>query len=127
MIPAGPDNFVLYDGACPVCSAYMALAHLKRAHGDLQILDARQQPALVALMRAQGHEVNDSILVKLGPQIYAGAGATRLIARLGSDNPLMSRWALYVIGGGPWANALYPWLRAVRNLWLRILGRPQIP
>ena len=127
MKPAVPDSFVLYDGDCPVCSAYMALAQLRRLRPDIQVLDARTQPDLVAALRAQGHDVNDSILVKLGPQVYSGAVATGLMAKLGSDNTIVRRAALYAIGGAPWAAAIYPWLRACRNLLLRVLGRPQIP
>ena len=121
-----PDSFVLYDGDCPVCRSYMALAQLRRLRPDIAILNARDEPDLVAALRRDGHEINDSILVRLGPDIYEGAKATGLIAELGSDNPWTRRMALYAIGGGPWASALYPWLRATRNLLLRLMGKPLI-
>ena len=123
---ARPDNFVLYDGECPVCAAYMGIARLKLLRPDLQVLDARVEPELVAALRAEGHEVNESILVGLGPKVYKGAEATRLIARLGSSNPWTRRIALVALGGGRFGETLYPMQRAVRNLLLRILGRPQI-
>jgi predicted DCC family thiol-disulfide oxidoreductase YuxK len=126
MTDSRPDNFVLYDGECPVCGAYIALARLRELRPDLQVLDARHEPSLVAAMRADGFDVNDSILVGLGSRVYSGAAATRLISQLGSDNPLMRRAALYAIGGAPWSDALYPWLRAMRNGLLRVLGRDQI-
>ena len=122
----GPDNFVLYDGECPVCASYMALAQLKRLHPDLEVLDARLQPALVAELRGEGFDVNESILVRVGGKVYGGAAATRLISKLGSDNRVIRRLALYAIGGGPWAETLYPWLRGMRNLLLRLMGRSQI-
>lgn len=122
----GPDNFVLYDGECPVCSAYLALAQLKRLRPDFQVLDARQQPELVALLRQCGDDLNDGIVVQIGPRRYSGAAATRLISQLSSGNAYVRRAALYAIGGAPWSNALYPWLRATRNLLLRVLGRQQI-
>jgi predicted DCC family thiol-disulfide oxidoreductase YuxK len=118
-----PTSFVLYDGECPICRSYMALARLRTLQPEIQILDARQQPALVRDMRARGHEVNDSILVQLGDRVYEGGAATRLIAQLGSANPLLNRFALYMIGGAPWGSALYPYLRATRNLLLRVMGR----
>ena len=121
-----PDNFVLYDGECPVCSAYVALAQLKRLRPDFQVLDARQQPELVSGLRRSGHDVNDGVVVQIGPRQYSGGAATRLISQLSSRHSLMRRAALYAIGGAPWSNALYPWLRAIRNLLLRVLGRPQI-
>ena len=104
----------------------MALAQLRRLRPDIAILNARDEPELVASLRRDGHEINDSILVRLGPDVYEGSRATGLIAQLGSDNPLTRRLALYAIGGGPWASALYPWLRATRNLLLRLLGKPLV-
>ena len=122
----GPGNFVLYDGECPVCSAYMALSQLRRLQPDFSVLDARTHPELVAQLRGEGFDVNDSLLVRFRGQTYAGADAMRLIAELGQANPIMRRAALYAIGGGPWAHALYPYLRGTRNLLLRMLGRGQI-
>ena len=122
----GPVNFVLYDGDCPVCTAYMAVAQLKRLRPDFQILDARKEPRLVARLRREGHEVNDSMLVRLGSDIYEGAAATRLIAALGSRNPWGRRLALFLVSGGPFGATIYPLQRACRNLLLRVLGRPQI-
>ena len=126
MTNSRPDNFVLYDGECPVCDAYISLAQLRKLRPDLQILDARHEPALVAALRQDGFDINESILVCLGSQVYSGGAATRLISQLGSGNPFMRRTALYAIGGAPWSNALYPWLRAARNGLLRVLGRGQI-
>lgn len=122
----GPGNFILYDGECPVCSAFIAMSQLRRLQPDVVVLDARRSPELVAWMRAEGFDVNDSLLVRLRGRTYAGADATRLIWELGQENPIMRRAALYAIGGGPWATPLYPWLRAVRNSLLRLLGRGQI-
>ena len=122
----GPDNFVLYDGECPVCAAYMGIAQLRRVRPDLQVLDARKEPALVAALRAQGHEVNESILVRLDSKVHKGAAATRLIAGLGSSNPWTRRLALVALSGGRFGESLYPLQRACRNLLLRVLGRAQI-
>jgi predicted DCC family thiol-disulfide oxidoreductase YuxK len=122
----GPDNFVLYDGECPICRSYMALAGLRRLRPDFKVLDARHEPEIVAALRVAGYDVNDSIIVKLGSTTYAGADATRLISVLGSNNPLMPRIALYILGGAPWSRALYPLLRATRNGLLRVLGKPKV-
>ena len=123
---ARPDNFVLYDGECPVCAGYMAIAQLKRLRPDFQVLDARTEPVLVAALRAEGHDVNESILVRLGSTVYKGADATRLIARLGSANPFIRRTALVLLGGGRFGAWLYPVQRAIRNGLLRALGRVPI-
>lgn len=121
-----PESFVLYDGACPICASYMALLELRRVHPDIKILDARKQPQVVGRLRALGFDVNDSLIVKIGPTIYAGADATRVLSDLSSDQVWVRRLGVWAIGGAPWSRALYPYLRGTRNLLLRGLGRPMI-
>jgi predicted DCC family thiol-disulfide oxidoreductase YuxK len=121
-----PESFVLYDGECPVCASYMALVELRRFHPSIEILDARKHPTLVARLRAQGFEVNDSLLVKLGSTVYAGADATRVLSELSSEQVWVRRIGVWAIGGAPWSRVLYPYLRGTRNLLLRCLGRPLI-
>jgi predicted DCC family thiol-disulfide oxidoreductase YuxK len=126
IVDTKPESFVLYDGECLICRSYMAIAQLRKIRPDLQVIDARQSPAIVADMRALGHEVNDSLLVKVGSRIYAQGDATQLISELGSQHAVLRRAALWTIGGAPWSGALYPFLRGTRNALLALLGRQQI-
>jgi predicted DCC family thiol-disulfide oxidoreductase YuxK len=120
-------NFLLYDGDCPVCSAYVAMSRLRQLYPDLRIVSARTEPDLVAELRRHGYEVNDGMVLSLDGKLYYAAEATRMIAILGRDSS--SRWrraALDMIGTAPWSRPLYPWLNRGRLLLLRILGRKRI-
>jgi predicted DCC family thiol-disulfide oxidoreductase YuxK len=120
---AGAD-FLLYDGACPACSAYVAMSRLRRLYPALRVVSARSDPALVARLRAEGYEINEGMVLSLGGAIHFGPEATRMIAVLGRASP--SRWrraALACFGTAPWAGRLYPWLNRTRGLLLRLLGR----
>lgn len=120
-------DFLLYDGDCPVCSAYVAMARLRQLYPDLRIISARSEPALVAELRGRGYEINEGMVLRLDGAIHFGADATREIAVLGRAS--RSRWrraALGLIGTAPWASALYPWLNRGRRLLLRRLGRRPI-
>jgi len=121
-----PDTFILYDGECPVCSRYVALTRLRSLRPDIAVLDARRNPAIVAELRSQGYDVNEGVIVKLGSRIHIGAAATRLLSDLSSQNPIVRRWAVYALIGGPWSESVYPALRTCRNGLLRLLGRGQI-
>ncbi|MBX9927174.1 MAG: DUF393 domain-containing protein [Hyphomicrobiaceae bacterium] len=131
--PSTPRDFVLYDGDCPICRSYMSLAALRTVRPDIAMLDARSNPALVARLRSDGYDVNDSIIVRIarpdgpGELTLMGGDATRMIHDLGSTNGPTRRLALWVIGGAPWRHALYPYLRGTRNLLLRRVGRPLVP
>jgi predicted DCC family thiol-disulfide oxidoreductase YuxK len=120
-------DFLLYDGECPVCSAYVAVARLRQLYPRLRVLDARAEPALVAQLRDKGCEINEGMVLCLDGVIHFGADATRMIALLGSSSP--SSWRrviLAAIGTAPWSRGLYPWLNRGRGVLLRLLRRGPI-
>src|SRR5262245_53290528 len=93
---AAPD-FLLYDGDCPVCSAYVAMARLRQRHPRLQVLDARAEPGLVAELRGRGYEINEGMVLCLDGVIHFGADATRMIALMGQSSPSAWRRAGMVV------------------------------
>jgi predicted DCC family thiol-disulfide oxidoreductase YuxK len=114
-------DFLLYDGECPVCSAYVAMSRLRRLHPHILVLNARAEPHLVAELRAKGYEIDEGMVLCLDGAIHFGADATRMIAVLGRSLP--SRWrrtTLAFVGTAPWSRGLYPWLNRARLLLLRL-------
>ena len=121
------SDYLLYDGECPACSAYVAMSRLRRLYPSLKVLNARSEPELVARLRGRGYEINDGMVLCLDGVIHFGADATHMIARLGQSSP--SRWrrtALALIGTAPWSRRLYPWLNRARLALLRLLRRGPI-
>lgn len=120
-------NYLLYDGECPACRSYVAFSRLRTLYPDIQVLDARHEPALVAELRGKGYEINEGMVLKLGESLFFGPAATRMISELGQVSPSRTRRiGLFAIGGAPWAGRLYPWLNRTRQLLLRMLGRSLI-
>jgi len=121
------DDYLLYDGDCPACSAYVAMSRLRQLYPGLRIMSARAEPALVAALRGKGYEINEGMILSLDGVIHFGPDATRMIAVLGRSSPSWwRRAALGSLGTAPWARALYPWLNRARQLLLRLLGRRPI-
>ncbi|BCH24859.1 DCC1-like thiol-disulfide oxidoreductase family protein [Mesorhizobium sp. L-8-3] len=119
-------NYLLYDGDCPACSAYVAVAALRKLHPSFQVLDARHEPLLVAAMRSQGFDVNEGIILDIGGKIHFGADAVRMMARLGKDHGIARRTILVATGDASWSAWLYPRLKRGRRRLLELLGRPPI-
>jgi predicted DCC family thiol-disulfide oxidoreductase YuxK len=120
-------DFLLYDGECPACSAYVAMTRLRQLYPAIRVMSARTEPALVAELRGLGYEINEGMVLCLDGVIHFGPDATRMIAVLGSASP--SWWRRAVLGGigtAPWARRLYPWLNRARFVLLRLLGRKLI-
>jgi predicted DCC family thiol-disulfide oxidoreductase YuxK len=113
-------DFLLYDGECPVCSAYVAMARLRRLYPDLEVLNARSEPGLVAELRRRGYEINEGMVLNLDGVVHFGADATRTIACLGGDD--RSSWwrraGLSLLAAAP-----YPWLSRGRLALLTLLRR----
>ena len=51
-------DFLLYDGECPFCSAFVKMQRMRAAGINLKLLDAREQPELVSAFYHQGLDVN---------------------------------------------------------------------
>jgi predicted DCC family thiol-disulfide oxidoreductase YuxK len=119
------DDYVLYDGACPACSRYVAATGLAE-RGDIALIDARTHPELVAEHAAAGRSIDDGMVVAIDGEVHFGAAATRKLAEIGQPATPARRFLLWFVGRAPWANALYPALAAARRGLLRLLGRPLI-
>src|SRR5215471_5191735 len=119
------DDYVLYDGACPACSRYVAATGLAHC-SNIKLVDARQAPALVAEHAAAGRHIDDGMVVAVDGVVHFGADATRKLAEIGRPATAGRRLLLWFVGGAPWARRLYPALSAGRRWLLRRLGRPLI-
>jgi hypothetical protein len=121
------ESYLLYDGDCPACRSYVALARLRQHFPDISVLDARREPDLVAALRGRGFEINDGMVLCLGGVIHFGPEATRMIGVM--QRPvaaLAPRLVLAFIGTAPWSRRLYPILNGARQMLLRFLGRKLI-
>ncbi|MDO9382155.1 MAG: DCC1-like thiol-disulfide oxidoreductase family protein [Hyphomicrobiaceae bacterium] len=116
MLPTG--DYLLYDGECPICAGFVKFAEFRRRHPDLQLLDARHEPGLVAELRRKGYEINDGMVLLVDAKLYYGADASAKLASYRSDLPATKRAAMAAIGASP-----YPVLRGLRNALLRIRGK----
>lgn len=119
-------DFILYDGECPFCRSYIALATLRRAVPALRVLNAREHPDLVARLRMQGYEINEGMVVFYRGAYHYAADATRLLAEIAPPGGRLRRGTLDLIGRGPWSARLYPLLNRGRKFWLRLQGTPLI-
>lgn len=113
---------VVYDGECPFCVAYTKYTRLKERHGEVELINAREHPALMADYAARGHEVDESFIVEVEGEILTHGAAMTYI-----HSQLAPKWTgLPFIANAKLLNMVYPALRGTRNLTLRLLGRRQI-
>ena len=113
---------IIYDGDCPVCARYVVMMRLKRNAGDVQLINAREDQQTRDEMTAQRLDLDQGMVVDLAGRLYHGADAMHLLAMLTGSNDSFNRLHHWLFRSKTRARLIYPWLRAGRNLLLRLRG-----
>lgn len=121
-----PRDYLLYDGECPVCSRYVLWTGMRSHHPGIGLLDARAHPDLVAELRADGVEINDTMVLQVDGERFVGAAAMARIAGYLPDDRWRARVLRRLTGSRQVLQPLYPLLVRGRKLLLALLGRQQI-
>ena len=116
---------IIYDGACPFCSAYVSLLRL-RSDFAVTMLSARSDDARVAHYRDLGYRYDEGMLVVIGDTVHAGADAMHVLALWSERGGLLNRLQRAVFMHRWLSSLLYPLLRAGRRLALRVRRVPDI-
>jgi predicted DCC family thiol-disulfide oxidoreductase YuxK len=117
---------IIYDGQCPFCARFVTMARLREAAGVVELIDARTDERGLQEARALGRDLDQGMLVRFDNQYYFGADALRVIALLSSRSNLFNKLFAALFSNSIVSTALYPLLRAGRNLVLRMLGRRKL-
>ena len=118
------DVTIIYDGQCPVCTAYSCAADTGPA--KLKRIDARSAGPEVQRAVKAGFDLDEGMIVLHKGKLYHGADAVHRMALLAPRTGIGNRLNRLLFGNQAVARALYPSLRAGRNLLLRLLGRRKI-
>ncbi|WP_424467787.1 DCC1-like thiol-disulfide oxidoreductase family protein [Parvibaculum sp.] len=119
---------VIYDGQCPFCAGFMRLWRIRDSITDnVDIVDARMEPALVSDFRRRGMEINDSMIVEIDDATYSGHAAMSVLAFLSSRSSTFNRMNGFIFRQPAVSRFLYPVLVFGRRVVLLVLGRRVIP
>lgn len=118
-----PELTVVFDGDCPVCTAYSCNLPIK---GPNRIINARAGGQLVDDLTTAGLDLDEGMVVIHEGRYYHGADAVHMMALHSSASGFLARLNHLVFRSRARSRALYPVLRFGRNLLLRMLGRTRI-
>jgi predicted DCC family thiol-disulfide oxidoreductase YuxK len=126
--PAAHDAaaVLVYDGACPFCTRFATMVRLRAAVGAVALVDAREGGPLIERLRAKGIDLDEGNVFSYGGRDYVGAEAMQAIATLTGLDGAFGRMVAWMIRKPGRARLLYPVLRGLRNLMLRLKGEPQL-
>jgi len=118
---------IVYDGECPFCANFVKLYSISKKVSGIELINARQRPALVREFRSKGMEINEGMIVTWRGRHYFGAEGMHLLAILGNDAGVVGMLNRLLFRNRKIAAAAYPLLVAGRRMTLALLRRKLIP
>ena len=116
---------IVYDGACPFCTAYTSLVKL-REQFQVELLSARSADPRVDEFLRRGHLLDEGMLLQIDQEVYVGADAMHRLATLSNRHGILNQLQRTIFSWRWLAHLLYPLLRWVRRLALLARGMPLI-
>lgn len=123
---AGDPILLVYDKQCPACDLYCNLARIRADVGDLKLVDARDGGPVMEEITRTGLDIDQGMVVKVGTQLYYGADAIHALSLMSTRTGFFNRLAYWSFRSKRAARILYPVLRTMRNLLLKLLGKTRI-
>ncbi len=120
------EILLVYDRECPACHAYCQVIRIRDSVGELRIVDAREDNAVMEEITSQGLDIDQGMVLKMGGQLYYGADAIHALALIGSRSGLFNRMNYWMFKSKTAAFILYPMLRFCRSILLKLLGKTKI-
>ncbi len=121
-----PEILLVYDRQCPACDAFCRMVRIRETVGELRIVDAREPSQIRDEITDLGLDIDQGMVLKLDEVIYYGADAMHALALIGSRSGVFNRLNYWIFRSRRRARLLYPVLRSLRNLLLKVLRRTKI-
>ncbi len=121
-----PDVLLVYDHQCPVCHAYCTRVRLRPDEGQLRLIDARDPSPILEEITRAGLDIDQGMVVQTQGRLYYGADAIHELSLLADRSTIFNRLSYWAFRWNWAARLIYPVLRFLRNLLLKVLGRTKI-
>lgn len=114
---------LVYDGECPFCNHYARYMRLKETAGELLLINAREAENPVVMdIKKRGFDLDQGMVTIIDEQYYHGQEALNVLAVLSSKSGLFNRLNYHLFKSERCAKVAYPFLRAGRNMILKVKG-----
>lgn len=125
-MPAQQPILLIYDKDCPVCRAYSQMVRIRNSVGELKLVNARENSETMREITAQGLDIDQGMVLKMGDSCYYGSDAIYMLSLLSSRQGVFNRLNYQLFKSRRVAKWLYPLLRSCRNLLLKLSGKHKI-
>jgi len=123
---ANREILLVYDKECPLCDAYCRVVRLRESVGELQLVNAREDSAVMKEITRQGLDIDQGMVLKVDGVLYYGPDAIHVLCLMSSASGLANRINHWIFRSRSRSRLLYPLLRSGRNLLLKALRKTKI-
>jgi hypothetical protein len=102
------------------------MVRLRRAFGELRLVDARSGDPVVAELREAGLDLDRGMVLKLNGHLFAGDQCLHVLALMSTASGLFNRITGSLFSSPRLARWVYPVLAGGRNATLFLLGRRKL-
>lgn len=120
------EILLVYDKDCPACDNYCQVVRIRESIGELKIINARENSEVLEEITQLGLDIDQGMVIKMGGVIYYGADAIHALALISSRSGVFNKLNYLLFKSKRVSAVLYPVLRFLRNLLLKILGKTKI-
>ena len=117
---------LIYDKQCPACDYYCHIVRIREDVGELKLIDAREDSAAMEKITRRGLDIDQGMVLIASGQLYYGPDAIHALSLLGSSHGWFNRFNHWVFQSQRRSKCLYPVLRSLRNLLLKLLRKSKI-
>ena len=123
---AREEILLVYDKECPACNSYCQVVRIRETVGALKLVDARESSAVMDEITAQGLNIDQGMVLKMGGRLYYGSDAIHAMALISSRSGIFNRLNYWMFKSPVLSRLLYPVFRFFRNLLLKLLRKTKI-
>lgn len=113
---------VVYDGDCPICHRLITATRLRDSGIELQLINARDCDVYQMPWFPKNVSINKDMVVKVADQIFYGGQGLHALSLMASRSHWLNKITYAVFSIKPIAVVMYPLLRWLRMLLLKIIG-----
>ncbi len=117
---------LVYDKECPACDNYCRMVQIRQDFGEFILLDAREPSEILNEITDLGWDIDQGMVLKMGTQLYYGSDAIHVLALISSRSGYFNRLNYWLFKSKRLSQTIYPLLRSIRNLLLKLLGKTKI-
>jgi predicted DCC family thiol-disulfide oxidoreductase YuxK len=117
---------LVYDKECPVCDAYCRRVRIAEGAGELRLINAREDTALMRDITREGLDIDQGMVLKVDGTLHYGADAIHALAQISRPSGVFGYISQWMFATRSRSVILYPVFRSLRNFLLKALRKTRI-